>query len=89
MLRVSKRPSVTTSVQCRNRSPGSEAHGANLGLDLLRFCAEDFLQDISLGVVFRLALIDLAVSKKPADIGIVFGDLFHAAALVVARAEIE
>jgi hypothetical protein len=68
---------------------GLEAHGANLGLDLLRFCAEDFLQDISLGVVFRLALIDLAVSKKPADIGIVVGDLFHDAALVVARAEIE
>ena len=46
-----------------------ESHGAGLGFNLLRVCTEDFLQDISLGMVFRLTLVDLAVSEKPADIG--------------------
>ena len=56
-----------------------ESHGSGLGFDLLRVRAEDFLQDISPGMVFRLALVDLAISKKPADIGVIVGDLFHTA----------
>ena len=46
-----------------------ETYGAHLGFDQLQVCAEDFLLDIAFKVTFRLALVDLTISKKPADIG--------------------
>src|SRR5580658_2595773 len=59
--------------------PGLVTDRADLGVNELISAAEGLLQNVSAWVSAGFALVDLALAQKPADMGVVVGELLDGA----------